>query len=615
MKTTARFEIERQKQLAEVFTQKRLIRVWRDLVRQQLRQQAIVDLHDYYDFNYTIEAQADAIIERVLGGQYRAEVPVIYKLEKKLGICRHMMIPSPADALVFQVLTDAIYDEVVKVQPSKKAFYARDRHTVKLPHELALEQRYPWYKLWPKFQEQIWGFSKSFPMLVTTDVTNYYDNIGFEELRRVISSLAPSSTEVLLDLLFTLIQDLAWNPDYLPRTPRGLPVIEIEAPRLLAHAFLFEVDRVLKARTDDNFVRWMDDINFGVKSASDANRILGEINDVLKSRGLALNLGKTEIFTSKEVVTHFLVRENGRVNKLIKQAERLKSDSARARLAAKVHGELLNHLDDCDARNRDKLTKRYLTVLSKLASPDAIQIAHELFLKGPGLREPAIRYISGLPFSRQTASAFRKLIEHVPRYDDMAKLLVVRGLVEHRVPKDARGRRFVSAISSSLGDAKTPFDWYAKFLLLSKYGEPHEVLTAFEKSRGVLRRDSFLARQAMAVLSRAAGVNFDKVYRSWQQEVSRGVADSASVAVNLMTFADSGFPSKGNRAYPYLFPKDARGAYPIPKFLLLCVIAASEHKAGKKVARPEVEKFVVDPWMQSAIRTINPLWFATKGKK
>ena len=36
------------------------------------------------------------------------------------------------------------------------------------------------------------------------------------------------------------------------------------APRLLAHALLFEVDYLLKKRTQNNFVRWMDDINFGV---------------------------------------------------------------------------------------------------------------------------------------------------------------------------------------------------------------------------------------------------------------------------------------------------------------------------------------------------------------
>jgi hypothetical protein len=108
MRTTARFEIDRQKQLATVFTRDRLVTIWKDRVRNQLRRQAITDLHDYYDFHSTIDAQADAIIERVLNGQYRSEAPIIYKLEKKIGICRHMMIPSPSDALVFQVLTERV---------------------------------------------------------------------------------------------------------------------------------------------------------------------------------------------------------------------------------------------------------------------------------------------------------------------------------------------------------------------------------------------------------------------------------------------------------------------------------------------------------------------------
>ena len=481
MTTTARFEIERQKQLAKLFTNSRLVNVWRQLVRQQLRRQAIIDLHDYYDFNSTISAQADSIIERVLSGQYRAEVPVIFKLEKKLGICRHMMIPSPSDALVFQVLSDGLYEELMKAQPSKKAFYARDRHTLKLPHEVAVEQSYPWYKLWPKFQEQIWGFSKSFPLLVTTDVTNYFDNIGFEELRRVIAATAPTA-EVLLDLLFTLVQDLAWNPDYLPRTLRGLPVINIEAPRLLAHSFLYEVDRVIQDRTKDNFVRWMDDINFGVNDRDEAHRILGEVNDVLKSRGLALNLSKTEILTPREVRAHFLVTDNKQLSKRQARATKLKSDTARVKLATKVYGDFEAHLDNCRARSKEKLTKRYLTVLGLLRSSHAVGDAASLFLTEPGLRETAIRYISGLPFSTETSRALLTLLRRTPRYDDMAQLEVIKGIVAHTVPIDTRGKRFVKRVAMNLGVPVSGFDWYGNLLFLAKYGEPHSVLTAVDKA-------------------------------------------------------------------------------------------------------------------------------------
>jgi len=65
----------------------------------------ITDLYDYYDFNYVIESRVDIIIERILSGQYRADPPLIYRSEKKHGVCRHLMIPSPSDALVFQLLT------------------------------------------------------------------------------------------------------------------------------------------------------------------------------------------------------------------------------------------------------------------------------------------------------------------------------------------------------------------------------------------------------------------------------------------------------------------------------------------------------------------------------
>src|SRR4051812_29714443 len=176
MKTTARFEIERRKQLKALFKHKRMVELWRKLVRQQMRSFDITDLHDYYDFNASIEARADGIIEQVLSGQYRAAPPLIYRAEKKLGICRHLMVPTPSDALVFQLLADALYPDIIKAQASKGAYYARDRHSLAMPHEVQGAASYPWFILWPKFQKEIWHFSKAHRFLVTTDLTNYFDN-------------------------------------------------------------------------------------------------------------------------------------------------------------------------------------------------------------------------------------------------------------------------------------------------------------------------------------------------------------------------------------------------------------------------------------------------------
>ena len=82
----------------------------------------VKDLHDYYDFNFEIEARVDVIIERVLSGQYRAEAPLIYRAEKKLGVCRHLLVPSPSDAIVFQVLTNVLYLQLARPNHRKVRF-------------------------------------------------------------------------------------------------------------------------------------------------------------------------------------------------------------------------------------------------------------------------------------------------------------------------------------------------------------------------------------------------------------------------------------------------------------------------------------------------------------
>ena len=160
----------------------------------------------------------------------------------------------------------------------------------------------------------------------------------------MISAIAKTK-EVYLDLLFSLIEDLSWNRDYLPTSHKGLPTIDIEAPRLLAHALLFEVDYVLKKRTKNSFVRWMDDINFGVSERRTANIVLGEINDVLKSRGLALNLAKTEVMTAQEAEHEFMFREYFSVLPKFKDccAKKMKSSTSRMKLAKALQAQLAKH--------------------------------------------------------------------------------------------------------------------------------------------------------------------------------------------------------------------------------------------------------------------------------
>jgi len=608
MTTTARFDLQRRKQLEKIFTPAKLTSLWRKVVKDQMRSLEVRDLHDYYDFNYAIEARSRAICDIVSSGFYRASSPLVYRSEKKLGVTRHMLIPSPQDTLVLQALADSLYEDVKNAQPSGHAYYARARHFVRLPHEIRAAVGYPWHLLWPKFQQEIWDFSKAYPYLVTTDIANYYDNIGLRELRHVVSAVAKSD-EVYLDLLFSLLEDLSWRPDYLPTSHKGLPTIEIEAPRLLAHCLLFEVDYILKDRTSDSFVRWMDDVNFGAESHEKAKHLLGEINDVLKSRGLALNLGKTEVLTSREAEAHFLFRKNLRLTKLEQRAVRLKSNPARVRMAAAVALELADHVESPAARNKAKVTKRFFTVLGKLRVPAALNVIPSLFSDDAALRPAILRYLARLPFSRRVAKTFLGALDKTQLFDDLTLYEWSDAVVSWLVPRNRDGVMFVSAVLERLAaSTPTPFSWFCHLNCLAKYGGPADVKAAIERADKLRIREPFLQRQCVAVLPRLWAFDRAFVRDRLRNTTAAGAPDAASVAANLLFLYHKGFPLKNDRLSFYLFPKTAQQPYPIAKFLLLCAIGDAEARRSSKVGAVDVAKYVSDPFYRHWLRQINPSW-------
>ena len=308
---TERFRHLRKDALSGILDKDAVSGVWRKIVRGQLRNLDIKDLFDHYDFNFNIEERTTAIRNDILNGTYKPVAPLIYRIEKKYGVCRHMVIPSPTDALILQVLVESVAEQIIAKQPSENAFYSRDKHNVKTPHE-GMEYGVPFKEQWKQLQKKIYKFTEDKELLVVTDLANYYDSISLPELRKVFLSHVKTN-EVIVDLLFQIIEGISWTPDYLPYSGKGLPTAHIEAIRLLAHSFLFEIDEVLKKRTKESFARWMDDITIGVDSRKEAVSIISAISDMLKSRGLALNLSKTAILDTKAAEHDFLISRPCRI--------------------------------------------------------------------------------------------------------------------------------------------------------------------------------------------------------------------------------------------------------------------------------------------------------------
>ena len=173
---TDRFNKIRKEELDGFFSKINISTIWRKVVKKQLRSMDIKDIYDYYDFNYNIDLKAGLVRSDLLNGNYSCSKPLVYRIEKKFGICRHMIIPQPIDALILQVITDAIATDVLSNQPSDNAYYSRDKHSVKLPHEVK-EYGYDWIELWKDMQKQIYKFKDERELLVITDLSNYFVSV------------------------------------------------------------------------------------------------------------------------------------------------------------------------------------------------------------------------------------------------------------------------------------------------------------------------------------------------------------------------------------------------------------------------------------------------------
>src|SRR5262249_12724627 len=122
--------------------------------------------------------------------------------------------------------------------------------------------------------------------------------------------------EHALDLLLYTLTSMLWQPDYMPRVPVGLPQCNLDAPRLLAHCFLFEIDRLFVSKSHVEYARYMDDMDIGVDSIKEAKEVLRDLDLSLQTRQVRLNSGKTKILGEAEARSHFKIRENAIVDAL-----------------------------------------------------------------------------------------------------------------------------------------------------------------------------------------------------------------------------------------------------------------------------------------------------------
>jgi len=590
---TDRFKKLRKGPLSDLFGKKEVSAIWRKIVRGQLRSLDFKDLFDHYDFNYNIEERAAAIRNEILNGTYRVSLPLIYRLEKKYGICRHIVIPQPVDALVLQVLVECVAEQIIKHQPSENAFYSRDKHSVGKPHDAA-EYGLSFRNQWKKLQKEIYRFNEEKKLLVVTDLSNYYDSISINELKKVFLGYL-NNNEVLVDILFHVIEEISWKPDYLPYSERGLPTSNLEAIRLLAHSFLFEIDEVLKQRTNNSFTRWMDDIVIGVDERKEAIEIISSVSDMLKSRGLALNLSKTSIYNSKEAYYHFQIEENKYLDSL---ENAKKGDPNYNKITTELKRNFKKHFQDKSPKYWDKIAKRYITAFGKMESTKLLTEISNIYLNYPGLRQNLIIYLSKIGYKEQTAKKVEEILKNIDVFDDISLYQICALITAWEIPLNTDTKDFLSRVDEYLiGKAfehNNPADFYSVLWFKAKYDHPSELLKFVKKYQNFWQSDSFLRRQVTAVMSRLLVTNSKDVDALLYTQISSGVTNTVSLANQIQLFSQ--LDKLDGKLCFYLFPKNPQRPYPLPKFLVLCSVLNSEKIRTNEDIKKSILENIKDPY-------------------
>lgn len=595
---TERFNQERKQVLESVFNISDIRKIWRNIVKGQLRSADIKDLFDNYDFNYNIDNHAKYLKKSILSGLYKTEQPVFYRIEKKLGVCRLLVIPNPNDALVLQVVIESIAKQVIDAQPTDRAFFSRDRHNVPRAYQID-NYGLSFREQWKLLQNHIYKFSEECKYLVVTDISNYYDSINVSELRKVLSSHTRIN-EVLVDLIFNIIAGISWTPDYLPYTGKGLPVSNIEGIRLLAHSMLYEIDRMINKKSRGSFVRWMDDIVIGVNKLKEGKDIIFAISEMLRSRGLALNLSKTDIYECNRGIKEFEIEENKYIDLITKEYEESKNNQ----IPSDAYKRFKKHLKKNRTRYWDKVTKRYITFFAKSKYASPLNLVAGLYLTEVSLRPNLLWYLEAIGYRKKCKQVILDILGSINVFDSISLFQISNLITNWQIPTSVKERLFIDSVESKLisfpFSEQMPMNFYSVLWFKAKYSDGIALVEFLKRFQNLWNGNDLLRRQAVTSLARLWNVDNKFVSKVLDAQIVSNSRGTISVASCIRMFAEA--KSLEGKVNMYLFNRQATGAFPLQKFLVLCSFMNSESIRKNPDTWNKINHFITDPYYLKILR-------------
>ena len=580
--------------------------MWKNKVQKGMQKHHIVDAIANYDFQLNINSECHRLSELILTGDYRPSEPKRILVEKSRGLCRQLVIPTIDDSLVLQCLSDALYLDLKGKEPTEKAFFEPEDHSFQLQAGATFPKPdYGSFKAWLDFQRELLKFSKTYPYIVITDIANYYDGVSYSHLRNIISDLDIDVREAVLDMLIFVLNGLLWKPDYMPRVEIGLPQINTDAPRILAHCFLYELDRFLAQRCQGDFARFMDDIDIGVSSVAEAKAILRDLDLSLHTRQVRLNAGKTLILTRADAAKHYRTKDNAFLDALERHIERrIKAGIPLTRERKHLSSSLASwyHAGRFDNGNGEKILKRAIKIATKIGADLDDSLLYDILQRRPGVRENACKLVAQLPASTGRIFALHQIIASGSLVDDASFVYLATYITETVISPSMPELIAIRALVDEF-PVETEFQLYGKILLASKYLSDRQLLQILSATQGRWRTDPWVAR--------LVGACYPRFINSASMAGFRAMANNSGCVPSAQTFDFHERlhtePAHFDKVYNYIKAGNPSKRIGTTHFRFLMAISAISNPAADPKKRNTIIANLGRAWADSFYRTIASL--------
>jgi hypothetical protein len=288
-------------------------------------------------------------------------------------------------------------------------------------------------------------------------------------------------------MLIFILSSLLWQPDYTPRVEIGLPQINLDAPRLLAHCFLYDLDAFLASDPNRDFVRFMDDIDIGVDDIPAAKQVLRSVDLVLQTKQIRLNTGKTQILSRQEAFRYFRVVENARLDLLFNRIRKKRKlglglNRERRLVELRIHRGLANKV--FDHGYGEKILKRFITAAAMLDAKIQRNSLLRIILLRPAVRENIYAFIRTSDLTVMRSDVLATAAESNYLVDDAGIVDLVNHLVETNVRTTSDRHVNIIRIIEAC-DPETYFGLYCRLWLQSKYDSPTALLNTIASNTKV----------------------------------------------------------------------------------------------------------------------------------